>query len=47
MIDCSALGELKQRHRVKGNLTEELGNEQLAIDRTLPFLETVSLLYKL
>ena len=35
--DCCAIEELMQRHRVKDNLKEDLGNELLAIDRT-PFL---------
>ena len=31
----SDLAEFRQRHRIKGNLKEDLGNEQLAINRSL------------
>ena len=32
---CNALAELKEKVKVKGNLKEHLGNEQLAIHRSL------------
>ena len=37
----SGLTELRQRYEVKGKLKEYLGNEQLAIHRTLSFLKAV------
>ena len=43
--DFSALVQRRQKHRVKDNLKQDLGNEQLAIDSTLSFLKAAGLLY--
>ena len=36
---CSALAELRERHRVEDNLKQDLGNEQLAAERNISFLK--------
>ena len=45
--DCSAFAELVQRNRMKGNLKKDLGNEQIAKDRTSSFIKAAVLLYYL
>lgn len=45
--ECTASAELRQRRRVISNLKGDLGNEQLAADRTLSFLKAARILDRL